>query len=99
MHNNASAIPNLPTAQTWTSEVSWLMCAGLYSAMFQSLFQVRLPERQKRPLLELQKEVRQPVTREGRRRRQVHPVQAERMLAEFGRHQPVKVHQPHAQNE
>src|SRR5450432_839983 len=66
---------------------------GLFSAMFQSLLQKGFVERHQRALFQLHQEVRQPDSHDAARDRQVQPVQAETLLAESGRDQPVEVHQ------
>src|ERR1017187_6996471 len=112
MHNSSSAMANLLSAQTSASVRSWrssgrLRSIGasgstrscLFSAMFQSLTQVRIVKRQQRPLFQLTEEVRQPDANQPEHGGEVHPAQAEGAFQKIGRHFPVNVDQPHQQNE
>src|ERR1035441_3830913 len=68
-----SAAANLPTAMTLTSVSSKPAGRFLFSSMFEDLLQVRVIERQQRPLLQLVKEVSQPDADQAHGRGEIHP--------------------------
>src|SRR5580658_851150 len=67
--------------------------------MLQSLLQIGIAQRQQRALLQLRQEIPQPDAAQRYRRREIHPAYSEFTFRKIGSHQPVKIDEPHEQNE
>src|ERR1035437_8275483 len=104
-HTTTRPMANLPIAQTLTSVVSWPPWPAwgvrgcLVSSMFQNLLQVRGIEGHQRTLLQLGAEVRQPEAHHPDRDGEIQEAEADALLAEAGRDQPVEIDEAHQQNE
>src|ERR1039457_3323043 len=98
-HATARATANLPTAHALTSVSSCPPRCWLFSSMCQRLLQLRFVKRHQGPLLQLRQKVPQPDPDQPHGSRKIHPAQAERLLAEIRRHEPIEVYQSHTQNE
>src|SRR3954453_23851767 len=77
-----------PAMNLATDRMSTSAECGLFSAMFQRLFQLRIVERQQRPLFQLPEKRREPDSTQSHRRGHVEPVQLKAG-------QPEQVHDPH----
>src|ERR1035437_3859579 len=101
-HTTTRPMANLPTAQTLTSVVSWPawgVSGCLVSSMFQNLLQVWGIERHQRALLQLREEVCQPEADQADGDGEIQEAEAEALLAEARRDQPVEIDEAHQQNE
>src|SRR5438105_2685396 len=94
-------MPNFVTATALTSRSSCPVfgCSSSLSAMFQSLVQVRIANRQQRPLIQLRGEGPEPDAAERHGRGKIHPTDAELIAAEVGHYQPVEIHKTHNQDD